>query len=357
MPYVFRQTDLPKLDIQVDRGSDFEAWKDQWTSYCTLSGLAEESAATKVQVLTLCLSRETLAIVNNLGLTPEQRQDASAIITAIKRHIDSHINEFVERRNLRRRMQQPGETFDDYLVALRELAKTCNFCSEQCTQKSLRDQTIEGILDGDTTEQLLKEPNLTLDTAITICRAQEAAKKQRSEMNNPIPGAVLAVKQRRQSTNTQFSSQPLTCPGCGSKPHNGGRARCPAYDQICHHCRHFARVCRAKTANAVPAQATGRRLPPSAKPLHGTWVEDPQSHQLSTIKQVATTEPAPTISIRILSVNGTCDTLALPDSGADISAAGPKLLRLLGEHPLNLLPSQINPCTADGHKMQPMGKL
>ena len=25
--------------------------------------------------------------------------------------------------------------------------------------------TIEGILDGDTTEQLLKEPNLTLDTA------------------------------------------------------------------------------------------------------------------------------------------------------------------------------------------------
>ena len=136
MPYVFCQTDLPKLDIQVDQGSDFEAWKDQWTSYYTLSGLAGESAATKIQVLTLYLSRETLAIVNNLG---EQRQDASAIITAIKRHIDGHINEYVERRNLRRRTQQPGETFDDYLVALRELAKTCNFCPEQCTQKSIRD--------------------------------------------------------------------------------------------------------------------------------------------------------------------------------------------------------------------------
>ena len=174
MPYVFRQTDLPKLDIQVDRGSDFEAWKHQWTSYCTLSGLPGESAATNVQVLTLCLSRETLTIVNNLDLTPEQRQDASAIITAIKRHIDGHINESVERRNLRCCTQQPRETFDNYLVALCELAKTCDFCSEQCTQKSIRDQTIEGILDGDTTEQLLKEPNLTLDTAITICRAQEA---------------------------------------------------------------------------------------------------------------------------------------------------------------------------------------
>jgi len=98
MPYVFRQTDLPKLDILVDRGSKLEAWKEQWTSYCTL---AKESAATKVQVLILCLSRETLIIINNLGFTVEQKQDAATIITEIKCHVDSHINELVERHNLR----------------------------------------------------------------------------------------------------------------------------------------------------------------------------------------------------------------------------------------------------------------
>ena len=76
MPYVFHLTDLPKLDIQVDWGADFEAWKAQWTSYSTLSELDNQSAATKVQVLTLCLLREPLTIVNNLGLTEEQKQDA-----------------------------------------------------------------------------------------------------------------------------------------------------------------------------------------------------------------------------------------------------------------------------------------
>ena len=106
MPYVFPLTDLPKLDIQVDRGAHFEAWMAQWTSYSTLSGLADQSAATKVQVLTLCLSRESLAIVNNLGLTEEQKQDATAIIAASKCHIDGQINESVERRNLRHRTQQ-----------------------------------------------------------------------------------------------------------------------------------------------------------------------------------------------------------------------------------------------------------
>ena len=93
---------------------------------------------------------------------------------------------------------------DDFLVALRELANTCNYCSDQCSQKNIRDQTIEGMPDGDTIEQLLKQSDLTLEAAITICRAQEAAKKQRREMCDNIPGAILAVRQqRRQPPTTQ----------------------------------------------------------------------------------------------------------------------------------------------------------
>ena len=113
-------------------GTDFEAWKAQWISYATLSGLSGESAATKVQPLTLCFSRETLTVVNNLGLTEEERNDSDAIIAATKRHADGHINKFMERRKLRRRVQQQRESFVDYLVSLRELTKTCNFCSEVC---------------------------------------------------------------------------------------------------------------------------------------------------------------------------------------------------------------------------------
>ena len=97
----------------------------------SLSGLSEESAEKKVQALTLCFSRETLLIVQNLGLSDEERKNVAAIISAIKKYIDGpHINESVERRNCRRCTQQQGETFDDYLlVVLRELVKTCNFCS------------------------------------------------------------------------------------------------------------------------------------------------------------------------------------------------------------------------------------
>ena len=79
----------------MDHGSDFAAWQLQWDSYRSLSGLAEQDAAKQVQALTLCFSRDTLSIVQNLGLTEEQRGNVESIISAIKRYIDGHVNEIV----------------------------------------------------------------------------------------------------------------------------------------------------------------------------------------------------------------------------------------------------------------------
>ena len=56
MTYAFRQGDLPKLDLQVDRGTDFKAWKSQWEAYLSLSGLGTQAPRKQVQALTLCFS-------------------------------------------------------------------------------------------------------------------------------------------------------------------------------------------------------------------------------------------------------------------------------------------------------------
>ena len=135
--FMFRAGGLPKLDlhVQLDRGADFKAWKTQWKVHLDISGLAEQEAAKQVKALTLCFSRETVKAVENLGLTDEQRNDVKTIVKAIQRYVEGHQNESVERRMFRQWVQQPGECFDDFLVSLRELAKTCNFYSVDCTQK------------------------------------------------------------------------------------------------------------------------------------------------------------------------------------------------------------------------------
>ena len=100
MSYVFRQGDLLKLDLQVDRGTDFKAWKTQWIAYINLSGLDKETPAKQVQA---CFSCETLTIVENLGLTAEQRADVTKIVDAVQQYVEGHINESIERRNFHQR--------------------------------------------------------------------------------------------------------------------------------------------------------------------------------------------------------------------------------------------------------------
>jgi hypothetical protein len=273
MSYVFRSGDLPKLDLQVDRGVDFKAWKTQWNAYISLSGLKEQAAAKQVQALTLCFSRETLTVVDNLGLTDEQRGDAARIVEAIQQYVEGQINESVERRTFRRRTQQPGETFDDFLIALRELAKTCKFCSDECTQKNIRDQIIEGLIDGDTVEVLLREKDLTLETTITKCRGQEAAKRQRAEITSRNMEAIAVI--RRPRSADKATTQPRVCPGCGANFHQGGRRQCPAYNLTCHLCKrvgHFARVCRARPEQQGPPEVAPQLQPPT-KTVHAITAE------------------------------------------------------------------------------------
>ena len=137
----------------------------------------------------------------------------------------------MERRKLRRRVQQQGESFDDYLVSLRELTKTCNFCSEACAQKNIRDQIIEGLIDGDTVEHLLRQHDLTLATTITTCRAQEAAKKQRKDIADH---SVLAIRHLpkqpiRQRPLYPSPPTPKACPGCGLATPSGCASTMPSF--------------------------------------------------------------------------------------------------------------------------------
>ena len=78
---------------------------------------------------------------------------------------------------------------------------------------------------------------------------------------------------------------------------------------------------------------------------------------LSNIHHVTSTDPAPNVSVNITSSNGSTLTKALPDSGADISAAGRGILRLINEKISNLLPSNIIPKVANGATMHPLGKI
>ena len=188
--------------------------------------------------------------------------------------MDGYINEIVEHCNFH---SAAGETFDDYLIALRELAKTCRFCFNTCMQKIIRNQVIEGLLDGNTVEDLLQESDLTLTTAIKKCRSREGAKQNWSQkLSQELGIGVVATLQYLQLSNQQ--GRPRTCQGCGGVQHKGGHAHCPAYDKACsiwHKVGHFARVYRSKQG---PHQQTPINDSPDLQPMQFVW----NHHKITT---------------------------------------------------------------------------
>ena len=174
---------------------------------------------------------------------------------------------------------------------------------------------------------------------ITMCRAQQAAKKQRKDIVDHSVAIRYPPKQpaRQRPMHTSLPS-PKPCQGSGLQAHQGGRAQCPAFKQTCRHCLkvgHFARVCHSRQP---------QQKPPAARAIVTTEEIDQEPIEYTTptlttisVKQV-TIEPAPTITMQIITPNGSCRTQVLPDSGADISAAGEHILPHLNEHRDNLLP-------------------
>jgi len=158
-------------------------------------------------------------------------------------------------------------------------------------------------------------------------------------------------------------------------PHAQRRTQqCPAYKCACP-AGHFTTVCRSKgirqPTNTAVVITTLRNHICSSKQGTATFQGQPganaiqvqyQNHsqanhlQLYKVDDTAT-EAAPTITVHVSSSTGTHYIDVLPDSGADIVAAGQEMLHTLGHHIDNILSSTINPRTVNGSSMVALGKI
>ena len=128
----------------------------------------------------------------------------------------------------------------------------------------IRDQIIFGANENKLQEKLLRETDLTLDSAIKICQASELARQQIVTFREPAHGAVhqeneavnaMLVKGKPQSKftssdtrNKNNDKEMFTCKRCGKKKTHRPR-QCPADRKTCAKCKgqnHFARMCRSK---------------------------------------------------------------------------------------------------------------
>ena len=324
------------LDLSVDRDTKFKIWKRRWESYFRLSGLESASELTQYDVFTSCLSDETLKVVDNFDIPVDDAHKVDKLLECLAQYARGQINESVEHHHLYKRRQQSGERFDDFYTDLRELSHNCGFCSP-CLQKVLRDCIVLGVQSDDLRRTLLAEHSLTLDKAVQSCRNDEAASLHQSSLSDHVPH-VGKVEKSPGPTDTRPS--PQSCQFCGGPPH--ARHSCPANGRKCNKCGvlgHFAKVCRSEKASDGDRPYRRRAV-------------------ASIIAAASHIDPAPKVIVSASSLNGKALVHALPDTGADICAAGVDFLHALGEDVSNLWSiTEDDPQAANGLPMSSIGRL
>ena len=205
---------------------EFEAWRNKFDGYRLLIGLDDLPRAEQRAALHALLDDDWIRVVR-FGLPQSTDPTVDDIITEMQRHLRRQRNIIVDRRDFNTRAQQPGETFDEFLCALKETASFCDFCT-LCIDDRLRDRLVVGVRDEDARRRMLELPELTLQSAADICRASENASSSTSAIMQPVTSSLAKLSRyQHDKRSSSVTSSGERCARCGRAAHRDEQ-KCPA---------------------------------------------------------------------------------------------------------------------------------
>ena len=112
----------------------------------------------------------------------------------------------VERYRFNTHIQESSEIIDQYVTELKLIAKNCGY--GELEDQLIRDRIVCGIKSETVKQCLLHVENLTLDKAISICRAEEQSKKDAQFFLEPYMGYTLKPLEAETKTQAGLHRRP-----------------------------------------------------------------------------------------------------------------------------------------------------
>ncbi|XP_058020550.1 uncharacterized protein LOC131188905 [Ahaetulla prasina] len=208
--------------------------------------------------------------------TPVQSVPWQTLQTMLRAHYAPVPSKFVQRFELRQRVQREGESISVYMAALRKAATHCEY---RDLEDTLLEQLICGVRDIRLQRRLLSKSNLTLAMALDEARAHEMSTKAAETLQKPnTPNAaakatpvhseeIQAESNSEEEEEVFHTGRPERgdrdeCVSCGGQHQ---RQNCRFKDAICRRCEkkgHIAQACRAPQPSRPkfkPANQQGAR--------------------------------------------------------------------------------------------------
>ena len=146
---------------------EFGVWKKKMEDFQLLARLDSLPVKEQRAVLTSLLDDDWSRIVRyNLHVATDA--GIEDMLKAMEKHLRSQRIVLLDRREFYSRVQEPDESFDDFLCAVKEIAAYCDFC-DVCEDSQFRDRIVAGTRDEEALKRMLLESDLDLQRAVDIC--------------------------------------------------------------------------------------------------------------------------------------------------------------------------------------------
>ena len=249
------------IDPYNETEEDFDSYCSRVNMYFVANDIKDEK---KVAAFFTLAGPKVFGLARDL-LSPAKPEESTfdVILKTLKQYYKPKPVLIYERYKFYSRSQKSGESVNDFVVALKALAHTCDFGTT--LSEMLRDRFVMGLFSDKIQQVLLAESDLTFDKAVSMATAREIASKDVQAMSSGsvhyVPGSQSGPKKKNStfsSKNRAFgksksgdtssssvgSNTPKTpCTGCG-KLH--WKRECPFKNATCHACKqkgHIKKVC------------------------------------------------------------------------------------------------------------------
>ena len=183
--------------------------------------------------LMLWVGEKGRRIFSTWDMTDAQQKVLQEYYDRFQAYLQPKSNPIFARYKLHSKIQEPGETVQQFVTAIKLLVKDCEY--GQAEDDIVRDRIVFGTESAKVREKLIDiGSDLTLERAIEVARVDEVSVPQLKEMTDESEQGVHAVKKKNwRHKDSKSSAATHTCGRCGRQH---GDAPCPAMGKVCRKC-------------------------------------------------------------------------------------------------------------------------
>ena len=143
----------PPAPFCFSKPEEWGKWKRRFQQYRVASGLSEKSDEYQASTLLYCLGVDAKDILTTTHISDDNRKKYDKVLEKFEDFFQVRHNVIFKRARFNKRNQKPGETVEDYITTLHQLAENCEYGNIK--DEMIRNRLVVGIRDESLSERTL----------------------------------------------------------------------------------------------------------------------------------------------------------------------------------------------------------